>query len=397
MLGDQEGLDFYQSSNQFQINNLGDEVSFSELRNGNPDLTWETSKMFQTGLEMSFGRVVDVNVDYYRKNTDNLFFNRRVGSSQGISSVTVNDGELLNSGLEFSITSHIIESEDGFLDFSLNGEHVNNEFKVMPIEPSTGEPRIVDTSQIRFGWAQGSGIFDFFMREWAGVDPQTGVGQWYQYYDDVNGNGMLDTGEEFSLNIPQYLDANPNAKLQKQKTTNFSDAQENFVGKSAIPTLRGAFRLAGGFKNFTLTTQFTYQFGGYSFDAQYSELMNDRFGAGASNFHRDIAKRWQNPGDITDVPRISDNFDTQVGGESTRWLISSDFVALNNAQLGYSFPSKFLKNTGIENLNLWISGDNLFVLTKRKGFNPQTSETGNTGRRLYSVPSTITMGVRVKF
>lgn len=398
IIGDEAGVDFFQSSDSFNINNLNDNVSLSERLNGNPELTWETSKMFQTGFELSLGKLIDLDVDYYIKNTDNLFFNRRVGSSQGISSVLVNDGVLQNRGLEFNLTTHILKGENGFLDLTINGEHIKNEITTMPIEPSTGLPRIIDTSPGSYGYSKGSSIFDFFLREWAGVDPETGVGLWNQYYDDANSNGTLETGEELGgVNLTQYENDNPNANIQRQTTTSFSDATLKYVGKSSIPTLRGAFRLAGQYKNFNLSTQFTYSIGGYALDTQYSEFMNDRFGAGANNFHKDISTRWQQPGDITNVPRISDNFDPNVGSNSTRWLIKSDYIALNNIQLGYSVPSNYLKNTGLGNINLSISGDNLFIASKRKGFNPSTSETGNTGRRLYAPLSTITIGARVKF
>ena len=297
----------------------------------------------------------------------------------------------------------ILKNKDYSLDLNINGEHLTNEIKETPIEPSTGEPRIIDTSPLYYGYSKGSSIFDFFLREWAGVDPETGVGLWNQYFDDKNNNGVLDTGtdtdadEDFGVNLIQYKNDNPNANIKRTTTSSFSDATLKYVNRSSIPTLRGAFRLGGHYKNFNLSTQFTYSIGGWAFDAQYSELMNDRFGAGASNFHKDIAKRWQNPGDITDVPRISDNFDRNVGSASTRWLTRSDFIALNNVQLGYTVPSKFFNNLGINYINIWVSGDNLFVATKRKGFNPNTSETGNTGRRLYAPLSTLNLGFRLKF
>ncbi len=397
VLGDQEGIDFFQSSDTFNVNNLNDGLSISERLNGNPDLTWEESQMFQTGVELSLNRFVDVNVDYYIKNTENLFFNRRVGSSQGISSITVNDGVLRNTGLEFSVIGHLIKTENASLDLTINGEHVNNEITTMPIEPSTGEPRIIDTSAPFFGYSQGRSIFDFFLREYAGVDPDTGVSLWNQYFNDGNGNGSLDDGEESIDNLAQYLNDNPDANVASQTTSEFAQATLKYVDKSAIPTLRGAFRLAGTYKNFSLAAQFTYQFGGYAYDAQYSELMNDRFGIAANNFHTDIRRRWQRPGDITDVPRLSNGFDPQQGGQSTRWLIKSDFIALNNVRLGYQVPSQLLSNTGVKNINVWVSGDNLFIGSKRDGFNPTTSETGNTGRRLYAPLSTVTMGVNVKF
>ncbi|MEM0932355.1 MAG: SusC/RagA family TonB-linked outer membrane protein, partial [Bacteroidota bacterium] len=397
VLGDQEGVDFFQSADTFNVTNLNDGLSISERANGNPDLTWEESQMFQTGVELSLNRYLDVNVDYYIKNTENLFFNRRVGSSQGISSITVNDGVLRNTGLEFSVTGHLIQSENATLDLTINGEHIDNEITTMPIEPSTGEPRIIDTSPAFFGYSRGRSIFDFFLREYAGVDPDTGVSLWNQYFDDGNGNGTLDDGEASIDNLTQYLNDNPNANIASQTTTNYGAATLRYVDKSAIPTLRGAFRLAGTYKNFSLAAQFTYQFGGWAHDTQYSELMNDRFGIAANNFHTDIRRRWQRPGDITDVPRLSNGFDANQGSSSTRWLIRSDFIALNNVRFGYQVPSQLLSSTGLKSLNVWVSGDNLFVASERNGFNPLTSETGNTGRRLYAPLSTITMGVNVKF
>ncbi|GAB1856378.1 TonB-dependent receptor [Flavobacteriaceae bacterium MHTCC 0001] len=396
VIGDQEGVDFYETFETLNINNLNDRVSLSPNLPGSNTLTWETSKMFQTGFELSLGNFLDLDVDYYIKNTENLFFQKRVGSSAGIAFITINDGKLKNQGLEFSLTSHILKSEDGFLDFTINGEHFNNEITQMPIDVD-GERKIIDNSALYYGYSKGRSIFDFFMREWAGVDPDTGVGLWNQYYDDANNNDILDDGETFQLTLPQYVASNPDANIKSQTTTEYSDATNTYIGKSSIPKLRGAFRFSGQYKNFSLTTQFTYSLGGYAFDSQYSELMNDRFGAGANNFHKDIRSRWQQPGDITDVPRISDNFDQNVGSISSRWLVKSDFLALNNVQLGYTLPSKFLTGTGINNLNFWVSGDNLFVSTKRKGFNPQTSENGNTARRLYAPLSTITMGARIKF
>src|SRR5690606_1088584 len=130
--------------------------------------------------------------------------------------------------------------------------------------------------------------------------------------------------------------------------------------------------------------------------AQYGELMSDRFGAAGNNFHRDIANRWQNPGDITDVPRLADALDINSTSGSTRFITSTDYLALNNAVIGYNIPGEWLGNT-VDFANIYFSGDNLFVKTARTGFLPNTRESGSSGRALYAPLTTITMGVRVKF
>src|SRR5690606_7267788 len=121
--GDEEGVGYYSGFDTFDLGFLAGGISISARGNGNPELTWETSKMFQTGVEFSLGTYFEGSVDYYIKNTDNLIFDRRVGPSQGIALITVNDGELRNSGLEFNFTGHLINTEDFQLDVNINGTH----------------------------------------------------------------------------------------------------------------------------------------------------------------------------------------------------------------------------------------------------------------------------------
>ncbi|MEO2050803.1 MAG: SusC/RagA family TonB-linked outer membrane protein [Allomuricauda sp.] len=398
LTGDQAvNNDYYVAYDTYNINNLNDQISLSIRDNGNPDLTWETSKMFQTGIEFGLGTYLDGGIDFYSKKTDNLIFSRRVGPSQGIAIVTVNDGELLNQGVEFDFTGHIFNKENFKLDLSINGSHVNNEILTMPIEPSTGEPRILDTSDSPYGYSKGSSIYDFYIREWAGVDPEDGVGMYYQYFNDSNGNGSLDEGEESISDMLAYLEENPNATIEKQTTKTYADATQKYVGKSGIPDVSGAFRLALQIKNFDFSSQFTYSLGGWAMDNQYSELMSDNFGAASTNFHKDIAQRWQNPGDITDVPRLDDATGQDQRVATTRWLVSTDYIAFNNAKIGYTLPKKDIEKMGLKNVNIWMSGDNLAIKTARQGFNPSVRENGSSTRRIYAPLTTITLGVRVKF
>ena len=397
VMGDEAGVGYYDGWDTFNLGLLAGGISISARDNGNADLTWETSKMFQTGVEFSLGTFLDGTLDYYIKNTDNLIFERRVGPSQGIAIITVNDGELRNAGLEFNLTGHLVNTADFKLDLNVNGEMINNEIVTMPLEPSTGEPRILDTSNSPYGYSKGSSIYDFYMREWAGVDPANGAPLWYQYFNDTNENGIMESGEDGILDMVNYLDSNPDAVVSRRVTDTYADATEKYVGKSGIPDVRGGIRLGGSFKNFNFSTQFIYSLGGYAVDYQYAELMSDRFGAAGNNFHKDIYNRWQYPGDITNVPALTDNVLTNGTSTSTRFITSTDFLSLNNALIGYTVSEKLLGDTGLDRLNIFVSGDNLFMKTARDGFLPNTSESGNSGRRLYAPLTTITAGVRVRF
>lgn len=395
--GDQAGVGFYSGYDTFNTGILGGTYSISARDNGNPNLTWETSNMLQVGAEFTLGNIIDGSIDFYDKITDNLIFDRRVAPSQGIAIVTVNDGELRNQGLEIDLTGHIFKTNDFMLDLNVNGTLFNNEIKTMPIDPTTGLPRIIDVSPGSYAYSKGSSIYDFYMREWAGVDPSDGAPMWYQYFNDANGNQVLDANEDAIEDLTSYLIDNEDATVERQITKTYSQATNKYVGKSSVPTVRGAFRLYGKFKNFDFSTQFLYSLGGWAYDAQYAELLSDRFGAAGNNYHRDILNRWQNPGDITDVPRLSDGIDQNSISQSTRFLVKSDYLALNNARIGYTFSQDLLGSTGIDALNLFVSGDNLFIKSARDGFNPTTSETGNTGRGLYAPLTTVTLGARVRF
>src|SRR5690606_31318732 len=133
----------------------------------NPDLTWETSKILQVGLETEFfdGKLA-VNVDYYDKRTDNLFFYENLPGHQGFQNIQYNDGQLQNSGLEFDIQAQLIQKEDFRLSIGFNGEMIDNEITKMPTPLNGDEPLIFDDAS---NLAKGKSIYDWYMREWAGV------------------------------------------------------------------------------------------------------------------------------------------------------------------------------------------------------------------------------------
>ncbi|MBD0349638.1 MAG: SusC/RagA family TonB-linked outer membrane protein [Flavisolibacter sp.] len=397
ILGDQAGVGYYPGYDRYDINNLNNNPSFSFVSKGNPDLTWETSKMFQTGVEFRLGNYLTGSVDYYIKNTDNLIFERRVGPSIGYALIQVNDGKLRNTGVEFDLTAHLLKTKNYYLDLGVNGEHFKNKITAMPIDPSTGKQKIIDV-QAPYGWAVGHSIFDFYIRNFAGVDPQDGRSTWTVYYDDQNNNKKFDAGEQVS-NLEQFYSDNPGKRgtLLTDVTKTYSQATQYYIGKSTLPKVRGAFNLNGGWKGFDLNVQLLYSIGGYAYDYAYAGLMSNGL-IGGNNWSTDIRRRWQKPGDITDVPRLSNNYDPNVASTSSRFVTKADYLSLNNIRLGYTLPSSIMERIGtIEQASFFVSGDNLWLRSNRSGFNPSTAEAGESDTYRYSPLSTITVGLRVKF
>lgn len=397
VIGDQSGVGYYPGYSRIDVGNLNDNPSFGAPVPGNPELTWEKSKMVQVGVDFRLGTYLTGTVEYYVKNTENLIFQRRVGPSNGYALITVNDGKLRNQGIEFDLTAHLVKKRDFFLDLGINGEHFKNKITKMPIDPSTNKSKAIDV-QSPFGWAEGHSIYDFYVRDFAGVDPTDGTSTWVVYYQDLNGDKQYNVGEEVK-DLEDFYANNPTlvGTLLTATTKTYANATQYYIGKSALPTVRGAINLNMGYKGIELSVQFLYSVGGYGYDGAYAVLMGNGL-VGGNNWHTDIANRWQKPGDVTDVPRISNNADANVNSVSSRFITKASYLNLNNVRIGYSLPESVLKRQKIANkVTVFVSGDNLWLLSARKGFNPSTAESGASDMYRYSPLSTITVGLNARF
>ena len=400
---------YYPYEDLYQINNLNDNYTFSFVYKGNPDLTWERSSTINTGIEFDIAGILEGEVEYFHKKTTDMLFMKQVAPSLGYASYPVNDGELVNQGVEFSLTAHLLNKKDYKFDFRVNGGYYKNEMTKMPIDETTGKEKALELSTY-YGWAKGHSLYDFYMREYAGVDPQTGYAMYNQYY-----NVLPDGTKELITDMETYKSTKAINKLEVEQTSDWSQATKKFVDKSAIPALQGGFGFDLYAKGFTLNATFSYSLGGYGYDYNYQALMNND-GAGQYNWHKDIENRWQQPGDITDVPRLTSNYGGGADGTSyanatsTRFLTSRSYLNLSNLRLGYTFPQSITSKLHLGGLSVYVSGDNLFFLSARKGYvanassgskdtvnNDNNNDSGESGRSQYSPLSTIMGGIKVQF
>lgn len=392
VLGNSQGIGLYPGYNLYSVNNLNNNISLAFATKGNPDLTWESSNQFNVGSEFELGGFIDGSIEYYRKTTTDMFFNRNVGPSNGYALITVNDGEMLNSGIEFDLDFKLVDNGKFRLNFGINGAILNNKLVTMPIDPTTGLEQKFD-QEGSYGRTAGRSLYDWYMPVYAGVNSDTGAAQWERYYDDLDNNGEYTDNEEI-LDLTNYLIENPDANINQDLTEVYAEATDKFVDKTAIPDISGSFRLNASYGSFTLSALFNYSIGGWSYDGAYANLMDNDY-AGTNNFHTDIRDRWMAPGDITDIPRQDARFQIQQNATSTRFLTKADYLALNNIRLGFAMPKSVTEQIGLENLDLFISGDNLALFSKRKGFNPSTSVTGNSSIYRYNPLSTIVFGINI--
>ena len=275
------------------------------------------------------------------------------------------------------------------LDLRINGGNYRNKITQMPIDESTGEEKVIEM-QGAYAYSKGHSIYDFYVREYVGVNPETGLTQWNRYYNEVNGE------KDYIFDMETYLNGNTINELGVETTTEYSQVTKKYVGKSVIPTLQGGFGLDFAYKGFELTSQFAYSFGGHSYDNIYASLMGNNL-PGQVNWSKDILDRWQEAGDITDVPRLSSDFDKNVNSISSRFITSNAYLNFTNVRLSYTLPVQLTQSMGINRTSIWLSGDNLFLLTAREGFIPMGAESGSSSTIRYAPLSTITTGIKLQF
>lgn len=335
---------------------------------GNKDLTWEKTYTTGVGVDASFWQNrLHATLDYYIKNTSNILYQVPVTGLVGVTSIWKNIGKMRNTGIELTVGGDIIRTKDLTWNVTANISHNSNELRDLYKQRDANgnyvvKPVLISDGTSIAGTAQrileiGEPVDTYYMKEWAGVNPEDGKPQWYM--DDANGN--------------------------KVKTDNYSKASYYKCGK-ASPDVYGSFSTSLFYKNFDLQANFGYSLGGQIYSYYRQEFDSDGAYAGDRNQMK-LQKgwsRWEKPGDIATHPRAMYNNQDKGNLASSRYLESSDYLKLRSLTLGYNFD---LKKYGIQTLRLSVSGENLFTITDYSGVDPELPA-GTNDKGVLSVTST---------
>lgn len=379
----------YPSYDLLDVQNLNGSIAIAFNAKGNSNLTWESNKTFNTGVEFNLWGRLSGEIEYFIRDTYDMLYQRDMPLSLGYSTIWVNDLDMRNQGLEFTLNYMPVTKENFNLAISFNGGYYKNEITKMPIDLATGEESLFIQNG-SFGYEKGRSIYDRYLVLYAGVDEQTGEAL-YQQAVDGEGDVIPD------INASTMEDILAKGEITWQTTNTWADATRTFEGSTAVPDLAGGFGLNMYLYGFTLDLNFMYQIGGKAYDDVYRGLMNSANSVGIGNYHTDIAKRWQNPGDVTDVPRLTADLDNDVAARHSRWLTDASYLGLTNARVGYTIPENISRKLMSESISLNVTGSNLFMLTKRKGFYPSGTWTGTSNDYQYMPLSSISFGVKVVF
>ncbi len=387
---------YYPYTDMYTIRNVNDEASFVFKRKGNKDLSWEKTHNVNVGLEFNVAGILEGEVDYFNRLTSDMLFLRSTALSQGYASIPVNDGKMRNAGVEFSLVAHAVKNQNVGFDIRLNGSHYKNTIVELPMEGDSRMDFYQYTS--RYTWVKGKSIYEYYIPTYLGVDPQTGVAL-YKTINAVDADG--NTIEENITDVELFKKNHKGEQyslVEGDPTSDFTKAASDFIGKTAVPKLTGGFGFDLRVKDFTFSTTFTYALGGYAYDYTYALLMGDNK-LGKMNMHKDMERRWTTPGQVTDVPRLTNGSTTgqYSNARSTRFLEKRSYLQLSNIRLAYNIPASLTQRIGMYGAQIYATGENLFLLSARKGFMPGTSSTGQSSFTQYMPSSSFTIGLKFNF
>ncbi|MBC7569169.1 MAG: SusC/RagA family TonB-linked outer membrane protein [Spirosoma sp.] len=357
-------ISYYAWQPLYNLNfNNASEAGILQASLGNRNLAWESSNSFDVALEFGlFKNRVTGTVEYFNRQSANLIFDVPLPLSAGISSVTRNIGTMYNRGIEIELGIEPVRTKDFTWRIDLNATHLKNKITKMPAE----NPEIINGTK---KLAVGQSIYDFWLRDFQGVNPQTGEVQYRADKFVAANTRVTETGDTL--------------------TTSVNNARFHYNG-TAIPAISGGITNTFRFKGFSLSALFVYQLGGKVYDGAYASLMSA--GGYGSAKHVDILQRWQQPGDITNVPRLDAARTADFDAASDRWLTDASYLNMRNVTLSYSLPGVTAKRLFLNNVQVYVSAENYLILSKRKGMNVQQTFAGTTDN-VFSVAKNIVLGV----
>lgn len=315
---------------------------------GNDELSWEINKTFDVGLDFGlFQDALTGSVAVFRRNSEDLLLDVPLSQTTGFNSQYANIGALTNQGLEVELNANIINTQD--VKFSIGGNFstVENEVTELPLDPN-GIERTITTTITRI--ETGHPVREFYMPTWAGVNPETGMEEFY-----ING-------------------------VDGETTTSFNEAEAVFQGGNAVPTVTAGLNLNFNVKGFFIDANAYYAGGHKIYEGWHLYLhQSNGFPLFAYNGYQTLMDRWQQPGDIARFGKFTSG--GQPWQRHSKFLYDGDFLRLRTVTMGYNLPSSAMEQIGMTSVRVFVRGNNLATWVKDDNllYDPEQDLGGETG------------------
>lgn len=331
----------------------------SQMRN--PNLRWETTTQWDAGLNLVvLNQRLGIDLNVYSKYTEGLLLNVPVPNKLGFDFITRNEGEMSNRGFEFSLTSTNISTPEFQWISSFNIARNVNRIERLP-SPITRHSR----DWIRM--EEGQPMYSFWTYRQLEVNPQTGDA----VYEDVNGDGEITV------------------------------ADRQIVG-SATPDFFGGLNNRFSYKGIDLGVFFNFEYGNKVYNLNRFFLEHGGIYNGSITYFPGQLDRWQQPGDVTDMPRMTTQGNNYTL-PSDRNLEDASFLRLRSLSLGYTLPVNVVQSIGLQNLRVYFQGTNLWTLTRYSGLDPEVNSADSISnvrgidQAVVPNPRTIQFGINLTF
>jgi len=320
-----------------------------------PGLKWETNLNLNTGIDFGFlkNRIYG-SFNYYRRTSKDLLYSKPLAGSTGFAAISANIGELRNTGVELELNVVPVSTHNWRWQAGINVAHNKNKITSLPQkEIISGTKKLM----------AGTSVYDFFLRQWAGVDAATGNPLWYR----TTADGKIETTSTYSLGTQYYAG-------------------------SALPDVTGGVTSSLSYKQVELSFVFAYSLGGKVLDADYISLMSGAVNPGR-NWSPELLSRWTPDHTNTNVPRFTTD-DLGFTSTSTRFLYNATYARLKQLSLGYNIPEKLLGRIGFRSAKVYGLAENLLTFYGHQGMDPEQSVDGTTYYQ-YPQMKTISVGVQI--
>lgn len=358
---------------------LGDQqyVTFAPTRIANPDLKWETTEQINVGLDMGFidNRIL-VSTDYFQKNTFDMLFDLPIPSSTGFTSIMSNIGNIKNQGFELTIDSRNLTGKLKW-NTSLNISTLKNEVTDIGdiseiIHTGAGQ----STTQIAI-IRKGETLSSFYGYQTAGI---------WQTQEEITASGTKDPVKPGDV---KFIDQNGD---------NVVNTNDRVVLGKSIPSLTMGLTNSFDYRNFSLT---------FFIDASsgVSMLNNSKVETYYPVSHRrnrmaePYLNRWTSENPSNEYPSFVNPAGQGNKAVSDLTVEDASYIRLQTAQLNYNIPLRSKKI--FDHANIYVSGQNLYTITKYTGQDPTTNSNGDSSLKIdfnsYPVARTFTLGVELGF
>ena len=331
----------------------------------NQMVSWEKSRNFNAGFDaILFNHRLQLNVEFYNRLTKDLLLNRPMAPSTGFTGYMDNVGDMRNRGVEGSLRITPVRTAD--FEWNITAMATHNRNKVIKL---TKEAPVL-TYGVRV-IEEGLPIYTYYIAKSAGVDPSTGKALYWAY--DKDEDGKMIEGSDY-ITDDYSVAANCKYHQGSRQADIFGSLGTDFT-----------------WKGLTLSVLTTYSLGGKVYDGLYNSDMDLWYLS--STWNKNMLRRWQKPGDVTDVPRV------EIAGtilQSDRFLIDASYFAIKNITLAYALPMSWISKLGMTGARIFGSVDNLALFTHLNGMDPQYDFSGGTDYG-YSPNRTYTVGIELNF